>query len=75
VNGKIEPIYPANVFMRAVYLNKGRHAVIMKFEPESFSYGALSSAIAAAIYVFTFMLAIARYWNDRKKSIVKPEKF
>ena len=58
VNGKTKSILPANVFMRAVYLEKGQHSVIMEYKPKSFTYGATVSGVAVMICLFLLATAI-----------------
>ena len=60
VDGKAADILRANYVFRAVPLSAGRHAVVFKFRPASFLFGAAVSCLGAAAWSAWGILLILR---------------
>lgn len=64
VDGSLNPLYTANLIMRAVYLPAGKHTVEFVYEPFSFKVGLLISAGTAILVV----LALTLNWKFIRKN-------
>ena len=60
VNNKETQIYQADYFLRAVYLNKGNHDIVFKYEPVSFRAGLILSVITIFCICGYFSLSYIR---------------
>ena len=47
LNGQEETVYPANLLFRAVYLPKGEHKLVFRYQPGSFYAGLWISLVCA----------------------------
>ena len=56
VDGKETPIYRANYAFRAVIVPKGKHRVVLKYQPRSFRYGGIISIFSLGMMVLVNLL-------------------
>lgn len=63
VDGKKSEIYRADFTFRAVYIPKGKHIAVFKYEPVSIKIGALITLISLGVY----LVWVGRYLFSRKK--------
>jgi hypothetical protein len=64
-NGKKTEIYRANYILRSVYLEKGNHELIFRYEPEGYKIGKLISIIT---FVAVLLILAFNFLNKRKSS-------
>jgi len=63
IDGKETEIYKADYFLRAVYLEKGDHQVVLKFMPDTFWFGLYLSLATVMVIFGYFMLRFVRKIN------------
>jgi hypothetical protein len=64
-DGKPRPILRADYVLRAVRVDPGRHAVIMRYRPKSFVLGGALSAVAATLVAATLVVTRPRRRQTR----------
>lgn len=64
VDKEAVPVFAANVCLRAVHLETGKHRVRFAFQPESFFWGAIASMIGILL---TFVSAVSAVIGFRRK--------
>jgi hypothetical protein len=63
VDGKPTRMYPVNLINQGILVQAGAHAVVLKYEPDSFRIGA---AVSAVSYAFLIGYCLLRLLNRKK---------
>ena len=72
VDGKLSPHFRANYILRAMMIPAGKHTIVFKFEPKSYSVGQQISSVSSILILILICGAI--FWEYKKSKSPVTEK-